>query len=176
MIVIKNSKELKKLVNKDGDLIYPGEDLRIEFQPTRQELRDIYCQNLYLENDIQKFNFNGEDFNGGNFNGGNFDGGDFNGGDFNGGDFNGGNFNGWNFNGGDFDGGDFNGWNFNGKKISYYAFFISYKNIKCTSWEKRRDNALDPICLDGRLEIVNEECTHTNCQQNYCPNCGYKLT
>jgi hypothetical protein len=147
MRIIKNSKELARLVNEYKDLILPDEDVRIEYEPTKEEIRNVECQNLFLENDTERFNFNGGDFNGGDFKGRNF----------NGWDFNGGNFNGWDFNGGDFNGGDFNGRNFKGGKISYYAVFIAYNSLKCTSWEKRRENALDPICLDGKLEIIQDE-------------------
>ncbi len=133
MEIIKNSKELKKLVDNNKDLHLEDEDVRIEFEPTREELRDVYCRDLFLMDDNERFSFNGRDFNGGNFNGwdfngwdfngrdfngGNFNGRDFNGWDFNGGNFNGGNFNGWNFNGRDFNGGNFNGWNFNGRDFN----------------------------------------------------------
>ncbi|MFA5152551.1 MAG: hypothetical protein WC554_08340, partial [Clostridia bacterium] len=158
MKIIKNSKELAKLVDKNKDLFLKGEDVRIEYQFTREELRDVYCQNLYLENDDARFDFNGRNFTGGNFNGWNFNGRNFNGGNFNGGNFNGwnfngrnfngGNFTGWNFNGRNFNGGNFTGWNFNGKKVSYYAFFNCYKGIKCESIEGRRTPHAEPVCLD----------------------------
>jgi hypothetical protein len=45
----------------------------------------------------------------------------------------------------------------NANNITYYAFCIAYSSIKCKSWEKKRDNALDPICLDGKLEIIQDE-------------------
>lgn len=142
MIIIKNSKELAKLVNEHKDLIVPGEDVRIEFEPSRDEIRNVECRNLYLENDDEKFDFNGRDFNGVYFNGR-----DFNGRDFNGVDFNGRDFNGW----------DFNGRDFNGKKVSYYAFFNCYGYCKCTEIEGRRDPHAEPVCLNGKLEIVKEE-------------------
>ena len=113
MKIIKNSKELAKLVDENKDLYLKNEDLRVEFEPTKDEIRDVYCRNLFLMNDNEKFNFNG-----------------------------------W----------DFNGWDFNGGKISYYAFFVCYKDIKCT--EKpiaRRENALPPQCLDGKLIIQDDD-------------------
>jgi hypothetical protein len=169
MKIIKNYKELKKLVNEHNDLILPNENVRIEFEPTEEEIRNIECKNLSLEDDDQNFNFNGGNFNGWDFNGGNFNGGNFNGGNFNGRDFNGGNFNGWDFNGRDFNGGNFNGWNFNGRnfnggnfngrdfnggKISYYAFFICYGNCEYTEIEGRRRNSFHK-CLDG--EFIKKE-------------------
>jgi hypothetical protein len=65
MKIIKNYKELKKLVNKHNDLILPNENVRIEFEPTEEEIRNIECKNLSLEDDDQNFNFNGGNFNGG---------------------------------------------------------------------------------------------------------------
>lgn len=73
MITIKNSKELAELVDDNKDLIL-DEDIRIEFEPTREELRDVECHHLYMENDEQKFDFNGRDFNGRDFNGRDFNG------------------------------------------------------------------------------------------------------
>jgi hypothetical protein len=59
---------LKKDLTKDKDLI-TDEDVRIEFQLNKGDVRDIKCKNLYLENDSEKFDFNGWDFNGRNFDG-----------------------------------------------------------------------------------------------------------
>lgn len=73
MIVIKNSKELAELVDENKDLSVE-EDVRIEYQFTAEELRDVKCRNLYLQNDQDTFNFNGGDFNGGDFKGRNFNG------------------------------------------------------------------------------------------------------
>ena len=167
MKTIKNSKELARLVDKNKDLHLEDQDVRIEFQFTREELRDVYCNSLFLMNDDKRFDFNGGNFNGRNFTGGNFNGRNFNGVDFNGwgftgGDFNGRNFTGRNFTGGDFtgrdfNGGDFNGSDFNGKKVSYWAFFNCYGSIKCESIECRRENHSEPICLDGELEIKTKE-------------------
>jgi hypothetical protein len=162
MKIIKNSKELARLTDENKDLFLKGEDVRIEFEPTKEELRDIYCNDLFLMDDGQKFdftgrNFTGRDFTGNDFNGWNFNGGDFNGWNFTGRDFTGNDFNGWNFNGWNFNGGDFNGRDFNGKKVSYYSFFNCYGSIKCTSIEGRREPHADPVCLDGKLEIIPEE-------------------
>jgi len=40
------------------------------------------------------------------------------------------------------------------RNISYYALLLAYEGIKCKSWTARRKNHADPICLDGKLEIV----------------------
>ena len=163
MKIIKNSEELAKLVDENKDLRLE-EDIRIEFEPAEEELRDVYCRNLYLENDERYWNFNSGDFNGRNFKGWNFNGRDFKGGNFNGNDFNGWNFNGenfngndfngWNFNGGDFNSGNFNGWNFKGKNISYSAFFNCYGSIECESIESERNPHAEPVALDGGITIT----------------------
>ena len=158
MKTIKNSEELAKLVDKDKDLRI-DEDIRIEFEPTEEELRDVYCRDLFLMNDSESFSFNGRDFNGWNFNGGNFNGWNFNGGNFNGWDFNGGNFkgenfNGWNFKGGNFKGGNFNGRDFIGKNVSYLTFFNCYGSIECESIEGRRETHAEPVALDGGITIT----------------------
>ena len=166
MITIKNSKQLKKYLDKNKDLHLEEQDVRIEFQFTDEEVRDVYCNDLFLMNDEEKFDFNGRNFNGGDFYGCDFNGVDFDGCDFNGRNFNGGNFNGYDFNGRDFNGYDFNGYdfngmnfngyNFNGKKVSYWAFFNCYGSIKCESIKARRTPHSEPICLDGKLEIKDD--------------------
>ena len=135
MITIKNSKELEKLVDKNKDLTI-DEDIRIEFEPRSEELRDVKCEDLFLMNDDKKFNFNGRNFNGW----------DFNGRDFNGGDFN---------------GGDFNGRDFNGKKVSYWAFFNCTGFIKYESIEGRRQPCNKPISLTGEIECKEKETEKT---------------
>ena len=130
MITIKNSKELEKLVDKNKDLTI-DEDIRIEFEPRSEELRDVKCEDLFLMNDDKKFNFNGW------------------------------NFNGWNFNGGNFNGGDFNGRDFNGKKVSYWAFFNCTGFIKYESIEGRRQPCNKPISLTGEIECKEKETEKT---------------
>ena len=106
---IKNSEELAKLVDKNKDLRI-DENLRIEFEPTGDELRNVHCRDLFLMNGKQRFDFNGNDFIGYNFNGHDFNGHNFYGHDFNGNDFNGNDFIGYNFNGHNFNGHSFNGY------------------------------------------------------------------
>ena len=136
MITIKNSKELAKYTDENKDLFLKGEDVRIEFSPSREELRDVYCGNLFMmDDDGEKFDFNGRNFNGGNFDGRNF--------------------NGLNFSGLNFNGENFNGWDFNGRHISYYGWFIAYRDIKCESIKGRRENSFHK-CLDGKLIIKDK--------------------
>ncbi len=53
--------------------------------------------------------------------------------------------------------GDINAYDINAGDISYYAFCFSYNSIKCSSIEARRENHSEPICLDGKLEIKEQE-------------------
>jgi len=52
---------------------------------------------------------------------------------------------------------DINAWNINAGDIKYYAFCQAYGNIKCKSIEAKREVHQEPICLDGRLTIKEEE-------------------
>jgi hypothetical protein len=65
----------------------------------------------------------------------------------------------------DINAGDIDAYDISAYDISYYAFLTSYKSIKCKSWKKRRDNAHDPICLDGKLEIIDHEITELTLEQ-----------
>jgi hypothetical protein len=47
--------------------------------------------------------------------------------------------------------------NITARDISYYAFCTAYQGIKCTKIEASRYNAHEPICLDGKLEIIKKE-------------------
>ena len=49
-----------------------------------------------------------------------------------------------------------NAWNINANNINYYAFCISYNDIKCTSITGKRKNASHK-CLDGELCIKPKE-------------------
>ena len=52
---------------------------------------------------------------------------------------------------------DINANNIDACDISYYAFCFSYNSIKCSSIKARRENHSEPICLDGKLEIKEQE-------------------
>jgi hypothetical protein len=149
VIIIKNSKELEKLTDKNKDLIRPYEDIRIEFEPARSQIRNVESMDLFMKNDRARFDFNGRNFKGRDFNGRDFNGRDFNGRDFNGRNFNGQDFNGWNFNGR-----DFNGWDFKGRKVSYWGFFNCYGKISYESIEARRNPHAEPVSLTGEIEIT----------------------
>lgn len=58
--------------------------------------------------------------------------------------------------------GDIDCWNITCRNINcwniyYYALCIAYKNIKCKSWTARREKHIDPICIDGKLEIIKDK-------------------
>ena len=157
MIIIKNTEELKKLVNEHDDLIYPDEDIRIEFEPTKDEIRNVECRDLFMMNDESKF-----DFNGGAFNGLDFNGLDFNAWDITAEKITARNINARNITAKDITAGDINAWditarNITGKEVSYYAFFNCYGSIKCESIEGRRNPHAEPVCLDGKIEFIKEE-------------------
>ena len=57
----------------------------------------------------------------------------------------------------DIDANNINACNINACNISYYAFCISYNSIKCSTIKAKRENHIEPICLDGELEIKKED-------------------
>lgn len=159
MITIKNSEELAKLVDENKDLHLENEDVHIEFHMSGREVRDVYCGNLFLIKNNQRFSFLGRNFYGGDlycnsFRGEDFKGWDFNGRHFMGRDFIGGSFTGCNFVGRDFDGWNFRGWNFTGRNVFYWSFFNCTGKIKCESIRGAGEPLSEPVCLGGKLEIV----------------------
>ena len=52
---------------------------------------------------------------------------------------------------------DINARDINAGNISYYAFCCVYNFIKCISIKASREVHQKPICLDGKLEIKNQE-------------------
>ena len=52
---------------------------------------------------------------------------------------------------------DINAWDINAWDILYYAFCCVYQNIKCLSIKARRTPSKEPICLEGKLEIKEDE-------------------
>ncbi|MBU1179261.1 hypothetical protein KKB69_02940 [Patescibacteria group bacterium] len=146
-IVIKNSEELEKYVDENQDLRYPDNDIRMEFEPRENEIRDIECKDLFLctfkDGGVdQRFNFLGrdimcwgdcvlKDFWGRNFMGGSFVGRDFNG------------VNAWT-------------WTFEGRNIQYYAVFVAYNSLSCSGIFGRLENSLHK-CLNEEIEYIKEE-------------------
>ena len=123
MITISTREQLAEMVDKNKDLIV-DDNMTIEFSTTRDEIRNVKCDNLFMLKNGEYFNLN--------------IGGHFTGRDFTGWDFTGRDFTGWNFTGGDFTGGN----------ISYYAFFCCYgRVIKHGKIEGQHAKAHPPIEL-----------------------------
>ena len=68
------------------------------------------------------------------------------------GDINALDINAWNINAGNIDAG-----NIDARNILYYAFCGVYDSIKCLSIKAKREKHSEPVCLDGKLEIKDEE-------------------
>ena len=62
----------------------------------------------------------------------------------------------WNITAGDITAGDITARDITAGNILYYAFCCVYKNIKCLSIKAKRDSSKEPICLDGKLEIIEK--------------------
>ena len=77
--------------------------------------------------------------------------------DINARDINAGDINAWDINAWDINAGDINARDINAGNISYYAFCCVYNFIKCISIKASREVHQKPICLDGKLEIKNQE-------------------
>ena len=58
----------------------------------------------------------------------------------------------WNITAWDITARDINAWD-----ILYYAFCCVYQNIKCLSIKAKRTPSKEPICLEGKLEIKEDE-------------------
>ena len=75
---------------------------------------------------------------------------------------NAGNIDAWNINAGNIDAGNIdagniNARNINARNILYYAFCGVYDSIRCLSIKAKRESHSEPVCLDGKLEIKDEE-------------------
>lgn len=146
-ITIRNSEELEKYVDENQDLRYPDNDVRLEFEPRENEIRDIECKDLFLctfrDGGVDvRFNFLGrdimcwgdcvlKDFWGRHFMGGSFVGRDFKG------------VNAWM-------------WTFEGRNIEYYAVFVAYNSLSCSSIFGRLENSLHK-CLNENIEYIDEK-------------------
>lgn len=67
-----------------------------------------------------------------------------------------GNIDAWNIAARNIDAGNITARYINAWNISYYAFCSVYQNIKCKSISGRRTPHSEPICLEGKLEIIKE--------------------
>ncbi|MDD5033046.1 MAG: hypothetical protein PHC85_02955 [Candidatus Pacebacteria bacterium] len=146
-IIIRNSGELEDYVDENQDLRYPDNDIRLEFQPNESEIRDIECKSLFLcvfKNGAvdERFDFAGRDI--------------MCWGDCILRDFYGRHFMGGSFVGRDFDGVNAFMWTFEGRKVIYYAAFVAYNLLRCSSIFGKLDNSLHE-CLNEKIEFIDEE-------------------
>jgi hypothetical protein len=65
--------------------------------------------------------------------------------------------------------------NINACDILYYAFCCVYRNIKCSSIKARRTPSKEPICLEGKLEIISKEDDATTQAIALLKSNGYKI-
>lgn len=144
-IKIRNSDELEKYVDENLDLRYPDSDIRIEFEPRENEIRDIEGKSIFLctfKDSVvdERFDFLGrdiscwgtcilQDFFGRCFDGGNFVGRD------------------WEGRNGIF-------WNFEGRDIIYFAVFIAYNQFCCKSIFGQMENSIHQ-CLNENIEYID---------------------
>ncbi|MFH1979378.1 MAG: hypothetical protein ABII97_03280 [Patescibacteria group bacterium] len=146
-IVIKNSEELESYVDENQDLVFPDNDIRIEFMPRENEIRDIECKNLFMCKFgggivSERFDFYGRDI--------------ICWGDCIMRDFFGRVFDGGNFVGRDWEGRNGIMWNFEGRNIIYYAVFISYHSFLCSSVFGQVENSIHK-CLNDEIEYRDEK-------------------
>ena len=106
---------------------------------------------------VVKGSINAGDINAWSINAGNIHAGDINAWNINAGNINAWNINAWDINAWNINAWDINAWNINAMDIYYYAFCCVYESIKCLSIKSRRSTAKEPICLDGRVEILQNE-------------------
>lgn len=146
-IEIKNSEELEKAVNENKDLIFPDNNIHIEFQATESELNNIDCKNLFLctfkNGGVDKrFDFRGvdmklrgygimTDFEGRNCDGGRIV------------------CENWK-------GVNASVWSCEAKKIYYFRSFIAKFFLRCCEIHGTDENSIHK-CLNENIEFINEE-------------------
>jgi len=124
--------------------------------------------------DITARDINAGDINAWVINAGDINAGDINAGNINAGDINAGNINAGNINAGNINAGDINAWNINAGNILYYAFCCVYNFIKCKSIKAKRKIYSEPICLEGKVEIISTQ-ENKNPKEIIVNNAKYRL-
>jgi hypothetical protein len=81
-------------------------------------------------------------------------------------DIDAGNIDAWNIDAEDIDAEDIDAWNIDAEDITYYAFCIARKSLKCSSIEGRRENSIHE-CLDNDIQFKDEK--------EVCDCCGQKI-
>jgi len=90
-------------------------------------------------------------------------------------DINAGNINAWDINAGNINAKDITAGNITAWNISYYAFCCVYQNIKCLSIKARRTTSKEPICLDGKLGIKEDEKVEELTLSEVCKQLGKNI-
>jgi len=139
--------------------------LDCNFEDVKFECNISIRASIINARDINAYDINARDINAYDINANDINAYDINAHDINAGDINAGDINAHDINAGDINARDINAHDINARDISYYAFLTVYNNIKCKSYKSRRDNHSKPICLDGKLEIIDNEITELTLEQ-----------
>ena len=158
MKIYKTQSEVEKDI-KNGILAIEGD---VKFECSISILASI----IVTAGDIIARNINAWDINAGDINAGDINAGNINAEDINAWDINAGDINAWDINAGDINAGDINAGDINAGDINagnilYYAFCYVYNGIKCLSIKAERYVHQKPICLDGKLEIIEKKAVET---------------
>jgi len=181
MKIYKTNEEVKKDI-VDGVLDCKGD---VKFECNVDIEASINARDINAWN-INAGNINAGDINAWNINAGNINAGDINAWDINALDINAWNINAWNIdawniNAGNINAEDINAWNINAgninagdinaedinaedinaedinaEDIKYNAFCNVYNSIKCKSIKAKREIHNKPVCLEGKLEIIEK--------------------
>jgi len=140
--------------------------------------------------DIDAKNINALDINAGYIDAGDIDAKNINAKDINALDINASNINASNIDAGDIDAGDIDALNIdagdidarninavdiNAWNILYYAFCCVYNSINCKSIKARRSNHKEPICLDGKLIIKEDDKIEELTMEDVCKELGRNI-
>jgi len=117
---------------------------------------DINARNINAGN-IDARNINAGNIDAGNIDAGNINARNINARNIDARNINARNINAGNIDAGNIDAGNINARNINARNILYYAFCGVYDSIKCLSIKAKREKHSEPVCLDGKLEIKDEE-------------------
>lgn len=128
-----NIEEMKKYYDKEKNLFYIKDDIKINF--------DLVCDWNITAWDIKAENIATWDINARNIDAG---------------DIHAGDINAWDINAGDIKAGDINARNIEAMDISFWAVCFAYKDIKCTSIKGGIANN-KYFALDGGLVVKGEE-------------------
>jgi hypothetical protein len=131
--------------------------------------------------DITAWNINAGDINAGDINAGDINAGNITAGDINAWDITARNINARNINAGNITAwnitawGNITAWDITARNILYSAFCCVYQNIKCLSIKAKRTTSKEPICLEGKLEIKEDEKVEELTLSEVCKQLGKNI-